>query len=72
MQQINMYLSSVCALQKHLPAPLCLPHCLQDRVAGQDGIPTESDIEAAVVLMEPYFQSGNYPTVRIWHCVNPA
>ena len=51
-------------LQKQMPAPLCLPHCVQTRQQGQDSTPSNADIEEAVKLMEPYFQSGNYPEVR--------
>lgn len=46
-----------------MPAPLCLPHCLQTRAQGQDGTPSDADIEAAVALMTPYFSRGNYPEV---------
>jgi hypothetical protein len=55
--------SSVRILQKQMPAPLCLPYCVQTRQQGQDSTPSNDDIEEAVKLMEPYFQSGNYPEV---------
>jgi hypothetical protein len=62
---ICLVLSSCYAsLQKQMPAPLCLPHCVQTRQQGQDSTPSNADIEEAVKLMEPYFQSSNFPEVR--------
>ena len=57
-------LSSCCAgVQTGIPAPLCLPHCVQTRLQGQDSTPSNADIEEAVKLMEPYFRSANFPIV---------